>query len=155
MIEEPIYWALGWPPLGWPLPLTVIGPTVSYGDLARQRGQDTPTGATQPAEAAQGQRQPMTAAQIDKMKLYNDRGDQLGNVDHVILGKDNEPHIVIGHGGFLGLGEKQVVVPLDRTVVRGDRLVTHGVTDDQIKAMASWDSKAGNYRQLRATRQSR
>jgi len=91
----------------------------------------------------------MTAAQIDKMKLYNDRGDQLGNVDHVILGKDNEPHIVIGHGGFLGLGEKQVVVPLDRTVVRGDRLVTHGVTDDQIKAMASWDSKAGNYQELK------
>jgi len=111
--------------------------------------QDTTTGATQPAEAAEGQRQPMTAAQIDKMKLYNDRGDQLGNVDHVILGKDNEPHIVIGHGGFLGLGEKQVVVPLDRTVVRGDRLVTHGVTDDQIKAMASWDSKAGNYQELK------
>jgi predicted outer membrane protein len=111
--------------------------------------QDTTTGATQPAEAAQGQRQPVTAAQIDKMKLYNDHGDQLGNVDHVILGSDNEPHIVIGHGGFLGLGEKQVAIPLGNTVVRGDRLVTHGVTDDQIKAMASWDSKAGNYQELK------
>ena len=26
---------------------------------------------------------------------------------------------------------------------------THGVTDDQIKAMASWDSKAGNYQELK------
>jgi predicted outer membrane protein len=107
--------------------------------------QDTTTGATQPATAAQGQRQPMSASQINKMKLYNERGDQLGDVEHVILVNDNEPYVVIGHGGFLGLGEKQVAIALDNTVVQGDRLVTHGLTDDQIKAMASWDSKAGNY----------
>jgi predicted outer membrane protein len=108
-------------------------------------------GGTQPAAAAQGQRQPMPASQINKMKLYNDHGDQLGDVEHVILGRGNEPQIVIGHGGFLGLGEKQVAIPLDNTVVRGDRLVTHGLGDDQIKAMACWDSKAGNYQELKGS----
>jgi SAM-dependent methyltransferase len=77
------------------------------------------------------------------------RDDQLGDVEHVILVNDNEPYVVIGHGGFLGLGEKQVAIALDNTVVQGDRLVTHGLTDDQIKAMASWDSKAGNYHELK------
>jgi hypothetical protein len=42
--------------------------------------QDTTTGATQPATAAQGQRQPMSASQINKMKLYNERGDQMNFV---------------------------------------------------------------------------
>src|SRR5919202_267390 len=116
----------------------------------QQAARSDTTAATQPAVTAdQGQRQPMPASQIDKMKLYNERGDQLGDVERVILGNDNKPYIVIGHGGFLKLGEKRVAIPLDDTVVQGDRLVTHGLTDDQIKAMPSWDSKAGNYRELK------
>src|ERR687884_195544 len=115
----------------------------------QQAARQDATGATPPAAAAQGQRQPMAASQIDKMKLYNERGNQLGDVERVILGNDNKPYIVIGHGGFLKLGEKRVAIPLDDAVVQGNRLVTHGLTDDQIKAMPSWDSKAGNYRELK------
>jgi hypothetical protein len=125
------------------------GDTQHRAEANQQAARQDATAATQPATAAQGQRQPMSASQINKMKLYNERGDQLGDVEHVILVNDNEPYVVIGHGGFLGLGEKQVAIALDKTVVRGDRLVTHGLTDDQIKAMASWDSKAGNYRELK------
>jgi hypothetical protein len=52
----------------------------------------------------------------------------------------------------LGPGEKHVVMPLDDAAVRGDRLVTHDLTDDQIKAMRSWDRNDRNCRELQGYR---
>ncbi|ACA20007.1 PRC-barrel domain protein [Methylobacterium sp. 4-46] len=82
-------------------------------------------------------------SRLTDMNLYNAKGEVLGDVEQVVRGGDGHASIVIGHGGVLGLGEKQVAVPLDKVSMNGDRLVARGITDDQIKAMPAWTKGSG------------
>jgi sporulation protein YlmC with PRC-barrel domain len=45
--------------------------------------------------------------------VWNQNGDQIGTVNDMVLDFDNAkvPYVVVGTGGFLGLGEKKVLVP--------------------------------------------
>lgn len=80
------------------------------------------------------------------MNVKNAHGDTLGDVQHVLMhGADHKPYVVIGHGGFLGLGEKQVALPVDSMFMRGNNLVMRGLTDDQIRGMPSWNSNDNGY----------
>ena len=94
------------------------------------------TGTTN--KTAQGEQQSLAVSRLRDMNLYNANGDMLGDVEHVISDGQGRNSIVIGKGGFLGLGEKQVAIPLDNVVLRGDRLVTTKLSDEQIKAMPEW-----------------
>lgn len=94
------------------------------------------TGST--GKAAQGDRHALAVSRLKDMNLYNANGDMLGDVERVVSGGQGRDSIVIGKGGFLGLGEKQVAIPLNNVVMRGDRLVTRDLSDEQIKAMPEW-----------------
>ena len=47
--------------------------------------------------------------------VWNQNGDQIGEVDDMVLDLDNNQvsYVVVGTGGFLGIGEKEVFVPWD------------------------------------------
>lgn len=94
------------------------------------------TGST--GKAAQGDRHALAVSRLKDMNLYNANGDMLGDVEHVVSDGQGRNSIVIGKGGFLGLGEKQVAIPLNNVVMRGDRLITRDLSDEQIKAMPEW-----------------
>ena len=82
----------------------------------------------------------MNVSKIINMYLYNANGNRLGDIEHVVTNADNGGYsVVFGHGGFLGMGEKQIAVPLNDVWMKGDRLVTRNVTDDQIKSMPEYD----------------
>ena len=97
---------------------------------------------------AEADARPITASRLLDMGLYNARGEQIGDVEKVILGRDNRQYIVIGHGGFLGLGEKQIVLSLDNVQRAGDRLVARNLTDDQIRAVPEWNWPEDTYQEL-------
>ena len=100
--------------------------------------------AGQPVAA--GGMQSFAASKLLKMNVVNARGNQLGDVEHVLVKSDDKkPYVVIGHGGFLGLGEKQVALPLDSMMVRDGKLVMRNMTDDQIRAMPSWTKDTAGY----------
>jgi len=82
------------------------------------------------------------------MNLYNARGNELGDVEQVVQGPDGKQYIVVGAGGFLGIGEKHVAIPVERVGLRGDRLVTQDLTEDQIRALPSFDRNDRSFRQL-------
>lgn len=88
-------------------------------------------------QASQGQ--PMNVSKILAMDLYNVNGNKLGDIEHVVTDVNGGNSVVIGHGGFLGMGEKQVSVPLNDIWMNNGRLVTRHVTDDQIKSMPEYD----------------
>jgi len=53
-------------------------------------------------------------SEIKGVEVYNDRNEKIGSVDDVLL----DPHgkvkaVVIGVGGFLGVGERNVAVPFE------------------------------------------
>jgi hypothetical protein len=83
------------------------------------------------------------------MRVYNARGEQLGDVEKVILGRDNRQYIVIGHGAFLGLGEKQIVLHPENVRLAGDRLLVRDLTEDQIRALPEWNWPSETYQDVR------
>jgi hypothetical protein len=85
--------------------------------------------------------------------LYNAQGNEFGDVERVVEGPDGKHYIVIGAGGLLGLGEKHVPIPLDRVALRGDRLVTQGLTEDQIRSMQTVDRNDRRFRELDSNQQ--
>lgn len=102
-----------------------------------QKGADR-TGSTNAAGTKQ-----IKVSRLTDMNLYNAKGEILGDIEQVVRGGDGQASIVIGHGGILGLGEKQVALPIDKVSMNGDRLVARGITDDQIKAMPAWTKGSG------------
>lgn len=83
-------------------------------------------------------KQSITVSRLTGMNLYDGAGNKLGDVERVVSGDHGSDSIIIGHGGFLGMGEKQVAVSLDNVVMRNDRLITHNLTNDQIRGMPEW-----------------
>ncbi len=74
------------------------------------------------------------------------RGDALGDVEHVLMhGADEKTYVVIEHGGLLGMGEKQVALPVDNMFLRDGKMVMCGMTDDQIHTVPSWTGGTAGY----------
>lgn len=96
--------------------------------------------------AANANMQTIQAARLMKMNVVSAKGDTLGDVEHVLThGTDKKTYVVVGHGGFLGMGEKQVALPIDNMFVRDGKLVMRGMTDEQIKAMPAWSKNTTGY----------
>ena len=80
----------------------------------------------------------MPVTNFYKQNVYDPGNNKIGEVDDVLLGADGRINaLVIGVGGFLGIGEKHVIVPF--TAVKAERkdnkwqLVTNS-TKDELKA---------------------
>jgi len=95
-----------------------------------------------------GGKQSVTVARIKSMDLYNGRGQRLGDIERVVQSSDGKQHVVVGIGGFLGIGERHVAVPMERLVVRGNRLLVEGISDDDIKKMPAFDRNNRAFREV-------
>jgi predicted outer membrane protein len=116
---------------------------------AQQQTAARPADTTAPqATGALPGAQALTVSRVNDMNLYNTQGNELGDVERVVQGPDGKQYVVIGAGGFLGMGEKHVAIPADRMALRGDRLIIQGLTEDQIRALPSFDRNDRSFRQL-------
>jgi hypothetical protein len=56
----------------------------------------------------------LMASELIGTPVRNSKDDKLGDINDVIMGKDGKPTVaVLGVGGFLGIGEKNVGIPFD------------------------------------------
>jgi rRNA processing protein Gar1 len=104
--------------------------------------------ATLPAQA-QGTQQTVELTKVDVVKaatgyraskviassVVNDANETVGKVDDVILGDDRMPYVVLSVGGFLGVGNRLVVLPSDALRKADDKLVMPGATKDALKSL--------------------
>ncbi len=68
--------------------------------------------------------------------IYNDVGTKVGKVEDLIIAPDkNVPYVIIGAGGFIGIGRHDVAIPVSQIQDSAGRLVMAGATKDSIKAM--------------------
>jgi sporulation protein YlmC with PRC-barrel domain len=68
--------------------------------------------------------------------VYNDNNENIGDVNDVIFSRNNSASfVVIGVGGFLGMGEHDVAVPLSRIKHENDKLILAGATKETLKKM--------------------
>ena len=68
--------------------------------------------------------------------VHNENDEKVGDITDVILTPDgNATHVVVGAGGFLGMGQHDVAIPFDEIQRNDDRLTLSGYTKDQLKAL--------------------
>ncbi len=72
-------------------------------------------------------------------EVVNSKGDQVGKVTNLVIDADKVEYAVVSVGGFLGIGDKEVVIPLDQLKLGEDQvyLIT-AETEDQLKQMPEY-----------------
>lgn len=68
--------------------------------------------------------------------VVNENDEKIGDIEDVVVSSDGRTmYLLVGAGGFLGMGSKNVAVPFDRFDRRDDKIVLSGYTKEQLKAL--------------------
>lgn len=91
----------------------------------------------------------ITASDFVGKRIYSKAGDDIGEVNDFVVTNDGKVNgVILGVGGFLGIGEKDVLVSMNAIefVKDGDntKLVVDA-TKDVLKAAPAYDRKARTY----------
>lgn len=80
------------------------------------------------------------AGEFDGIHVVNNTGDKIGEIQSIVKDKANgRLQAVVEVGGFLGIGEKEVTIPVDQLRVRGEGLLAPvASTEDELKARAEY-----------------
>ncbi|MCX7303842.1 MAG: PRC-barrel domain-containing protein [Hyphomicrobiales bacterium] len=128
---------------------TAVATLIASGAFAQEA---TATAPQEPAMQTQGAvvaPDGHLATQIIGETVYNGTGDDaqhIGDVNDIVIGANgNIEAVVIGVGGFLGIGEKNVAVDfaqLDWAEKDGDRWLVAPTTKEQLEQQAAFDRSA-------------
>lgn len=72
--------------------------------------------------------------------VYNDAGEKVGRVEDLIINPaKNISFVIIGAGGFLGMGRHDVAIPVAQIVNQNGKIVLPGATKAAVQAMPKFD----------------
>ncbi|BCH30370.1 hypothetical protein MesoLjLc_23000 [Mesorhizobium sp. L-8-10] len=135
---------------------TAVAVLLATGAYAQDATQPAPTQAPaeiQPADpampAATVKADGQIATNIIGETVYDGTGDDaqnIGDVNDIVIGQDGKAEaVVIGVGGFLGIGEKNVAwdySDMDWAEKDGDRWIVITATKEELEALPAFDRKA-------------
>ena len=79
------------------------------------------------------------ASKVIGSTVFNDAGDTVGKVDDVIIGEGGkEPFVVLAVGGFLGIGDKLVVLPYEQLKTMDRKIVMPGASKEALKDLPTF-----------------
>jgi sporulation protein YlmC with PRC-barrel domain len=83
----------------------------------------------------------LRAEQMIGADVRNMENEDIGEIEDVVLAKEGgASYVVLSHGGFLGLGEKQVAVPFEQLKVAGEYDVYYvDMTEELIETAPSFE----------------
>jgi len=85
----------------------------------------------------------MTETELGQLvgkNVENAAGEKIGEIDSVYIGRDGKvKSVVVGVGGFLGVGEHDVALNWDSLNVATNGDVSVSFTKDQLKAMPEYE----------------
>lgn len=97
---------------------------------------------TKPAPAQGSELPTLSVDQLEDMKVVNDKGEVIGEVDEIVRSKTNKDDIfaVVEVGGFLGLGDRDVALSVRDLTKRGDKIAAPaGTTKAQLEKLPKYD----------------
>ena len=72
--------------------------------------------------------------------VYNDTGDKVGEINDLIVTPTKAvSYAIVGVGGFLGMGEHEIAVPVGKLKQEQDKIVLHGSTKEALKAAPKFE----------------
>lgn len=76
------------------------------------------------------------ASKIVGSTVVNDANETIGKVDDLLVEPSNKaPYVVLSVGGFLGMGERLVVLPFGSLKIAENRVILPGGTKDELKTL--------------------
>ena len=103
---------------------------VNHGAFAQGAPQPVVQYSVDVAKVSNGYR----ASKIIGASVYNEAKEKIGEVDDLIVNRDDRvPYATISVGGFLGVGEKLVVIAFASLKVGADGMVFPGATKASLK----------------------
>ena len=96
---------------------------------------DNETMAINPGSSSERE---MTVEEVTDYDIIGANGEVLGDIQEIVK-VDNRLFAVIGSGGFLGLGEKEVAIPLSSLMATDRGMIAPNVTESQIDALSEFD----------------
>ncbi|MEA3535780.1 PRC-barrel domain-containing protein [Rhizobium sp. CC-YZS058] len=135
-------------------PMAPAGGAMNAAPAGDQAAQAAPAGSDYLTE--QGPEQ-ISANTYIGQSVYTGNDESIGEINDVIFTKDGSVEAaVIGVGGFLGIGEKNVAVPLDKITVAevpnsDDMKLTTQETADSLKAAPEFKTKSAQMAEQNAT----
>ncbi len=104
------------------------------------------TGSTAPAAV---ETKTFLASQFMGQTIFNTAGENIGDVNDLVLTKDNNNILaIIGVGGFLGIGEKNVAVSVEKITVKknenGYLFLTTSTSKAELEAAPAFEQTAQN-----------
>lgn len=116
--------------------LTVVGALCTAGTVAAQVAGGTTTveaSITESTKLAMGWSVKKT---LMGKTIYNDAGVKVGKVEDLIISPvKNVSYVIVGAGGFVGIGRHDVAIPITQIQDKAGKLVMAGATTDTIKGM--------------------
>ncbi len=80
------------------------------------------------------------ASKLLKQDVYNDKGEKIGKIDDLVVAPDGTLSIaVVNVGGFLGLGEHRVALPVRQFTHIAPKAVLPNAYRDQLKALPKFE----------------
>jgi sporulation protein YlmC with PRC-barrel domain len=72
---------------------------------------------------------------LDK-PVYNDTGEKTGEIEDIIVTPEGKVSVaIIGVGGFLGIGQRDVALPVRQLKLAGDKFTVVGATKEALKKL--------------------
>src|SRR5690606_30898195 len=106
------------------------------GDSAGASGSDSAAAEPTP-DASTGE---SFQAKLKGKSVVNENDEKVGDVKDVVMSSDGKiTHVILGVGGFVGVGEHPVAIPYDEIQQSGDKLTLQGYTKDQLKEMPAYE----------------
>ncbi len=129
--------------------MLLAGPALAQQQPADQGQMQTqPTAPVQQPEASVVKADGYLASNIIGETVYDGTGDNaqnIGDVNDVVLDKEGKAQqVVIGVGGFLGVGERDVAVEFSKlswAEKNGDRWLVYPSTKEQLSALPEFDRR--------------
>jgi sporulation protein YlmC with PRC-barrel domain len=92
--------------------------TSAYAQTAQPTDRAAPTATTNPTASSNTKmmlKGNWRASKLMGLDVYNEANEKLGDINELILDKDGKVNaVVIGVGGFLGMGEHDIAVSMDK-----------------------------------------
>lgn len=114
--------------------------TLAQGGLAQAQVAGSTTIGITVTEAMQVARGWSVKKSLLGKTVYNETGEKIGKVMDLIVAPDhNVSYVIVGAGGFIGIGRHDVAVPVNQIQDRSGKLIMPGATQGAIKAMPTFN----------------
>jgi sporulation protein YlmC with PRC-barrel domain len=110
-----------------------------------------PASSTMPSSPSTANAPSPNAMQVDKLvgkSVRNNNGEKIGDIEAVYVTPSGQvDSVIVGVGGFLGMGEREVAVKWSDLKVSPDGdTITSNMTKDSLKALPEYTYKDKSYR---------